>query len=420
MTNAISTLVGNEVEGEFKWWGSLAGADGNVYGIPCDARRVIKFNPHDNSFVEVGPDIGDDDDGVKWKGGVLAGNGCIYCAPCKPSHTDILKIDMIHGTVLILSCQWSGGWASGALALDEWIYFMPEFACRRILKVNPEDDTVMSIEIDVGRGLTLGTLLFSGTVAGNDGCVYGIPASLKQIMRFNPVNQTISFVGNEAQEPFYCRGNGTLGRDGHIYAARMDGSVLKIDVVSNTYSIFENNIHEYLTLWSLSLGWGAAILGNDGCIYWPPRCSRRTLKFDPETQVISLVGNDYGNEDHKWMGGVVASDGVIYCMPCSANRVLAIDPFKEFALSLQNNIEQYPEELGRLFVMNEHGKTTFESAIIKFGEHKVFQVIEDYVPWHVECVGTNLLPFVVAASCENSAVSVIYYLLLDVLPNWSL
>ena len=117
---------------------------------------------------------------------------------------------------------------------------------------------------------------------------------------------------------------------------------------------------------------------------------------------------------------MVASDGVIYCMPCSANRVLAIDPFKEFALSLQNNIEQYPEELGRLFVMNEHGKTTFESAIIKFGEHKVFQVIEDYVPWHVECVGTNLLPFVVAASCENSAVSVIYYLLLDVLPNWSL
>jgi hypothetical protein len=42
--------------------------------------------------------------------------------------------------------------------------------------------------------------------------------------------------------------------------------------------------------------WGTctAVLGNDGCMYWPSLNANRTLKFDPETQTISLVGDDFG------------------------------------------------------------------------------------------------------------------------------
>ncbi len=39
---------------------SVRGADECIYGIPCDARRVVKFNPVvDNSLIEIGPDLGE-------------------------------------------------------------------------------------------------------------------------------------------------------------------------------------------------------------------------------------------------------------------------------------------------------------------------------------------------------------------------
>ena len=43
----------------------MDGKDGFLYGIPCDARRVVKFNPLDKSFTEIGPDLGEGEDKFK-------------------------------------------------------------------------------------------------------------------------------------------------------------------------------------------------------------------------------------------------------------------------------------------------------------------------------------------------------------------
>ena len=45
MDNAISTLVGEELEGRVKWGGTMAAPNGFLYGIPSWASRVAKFNP---------------------------------------------------------------------------------------------------------------------------------------------------------------------------------------------------------------------------------------------------------------------------------------------------------------------------------------------------------------------------------------
>ena len=75
----------------------------------------------------------------------------------------------------------------------------------------------------------------------------------------------------------------------------------------------------------------------------------------------------------------------------------------------------FPDELGRLFFKDEEcDKTFFESSLRKFGGEKVFELIEECLPLDAEWVGANngnLLPFMVAASCENCTASVIYYLL---------
>ena len=42
------------------WYdGFMAAPNGFLYGIPCSARQVAKFNPVDKSITHIGPDFGD-------------------------------------------------------------------------------------------------------------------------------------------------------------------------------------------------------------------------------------------------------------------------------------------------------------------------------------------------------------------------
>ena len=87
------------------------------------------------------------------------------------------------------------------------------------------------------------------------------------------------------------------------------------------------------------------------------------MKFDVETQTISLVGNDFGSDAYKWYSGAVASDGAIYVLPFCTQQILRIDPFLEFVTKLKADMEEHSEVPGFLF----------ESAITKYRKAKVFQ-----------------------------------------------
>ena len=53
---------------------------------------------------------------------------------------------------------------------------------------------------------------------GIDGCVYAIPSLYIRIMKYDPFNDTTSFVGEIADKFPICQTNGALGIDGCIYA----------------------------------------------------------------------------------------------------------------------------------------------------------------------------------------------------------
>ena len=292
-SSPLTTVIGDEIQGGYKWSDFVDGNNGFLYGIPFNARRVVKFNPLDKSLTEIGPDLGEG--WGKWMCGVRANTGRIYCAPFLADH--ILKIDPIQGTVETLDDvelpePETGGdylWASGALAQDSNIYYMP-YKARRIMRLNPDNDSLSSVGDDLGEDEGK----YKGTVVGNDKCLYGIPYNATRIVKFDLTNpDTTSFVGDEAEEEFRC-GNGVLGGDGYIYAANDVGQVLKVDVTMNSnYTWIGDPIY--------SVGWGDPIIGADKCIYWPPSSANRALKFDPETHLLpSLVGGDLGKEN----GGV--------------------------------------------------------------------------------------------------------------------
>jgi hypothetical protein len=405
--SSLTTLI--DIGYEIQVSDFVDGKDGFFYGIPCDARRVVKFNPVDKSLTEIGPDLGDGE--MKWHCGVRANNGRIYCAPFDADH--ILKIDTIDGTVETLDnveLPETGHylWQSGALAADNYIYYLPAHA-RRIMRLNPDNDSLSSVGDDLG----FGGFKYRGTVVGNDDCVYGIPYNATRIVKYNPADpDTTSTVGDVAKEWFRC-GNGVLAGGGYyIYSSNNRGQVLQIDTTSNNYTWIGDHIYYF------NQGWGEPIVGVDKCMYWPPCGANRVLKFDPETQQLPwLVGDELGEGGYKWRGGALATDGVIYCIPFRSTQVLAIAPFKELSMTLQNNFRKHPQELGRLFVKDEQeecNETSYNSAVRKFGIEKVYQLIKECFPLDEEWSGShsNALPlFMVAASCENCAASVIYYFL---------
>ena len=91
-------------------------------------------------------------------------------------------------------------------------------------------------------------------------------------------------------------------------------------------------------------------------------------------------------------------------------------------MTMQSNIQKYPEELGRLFAKDGRNETFYGSAVRNFGIEKVFQLlVEECLPsdkeWADSFSGNSLPLFMVAASCENCAVSVIYHLLRRNVPD---
>ena len=415
MVNVISTLVGEEQEGGFhKYLGTVAAGNGCVYCIPCKAGRVVKFNPVDKSITHIGPDFGD---GFKWSRGAINDGGVIYCVPLCTYH-GILTIDTNIDTVTeldanLLTQRGDYMWTSCAAALDGCVYFMPRNA-RRIMKLDPNNnDAISSVGDDLGN--------YIGTIVDIDGCVYGIPYKSKRIVKYDPINDVTSFLGEVADQDFLCTTNGVLGRDGCIYAHAGGGRVLKFDTINNSYSFVGGNRVQWKDHF---YDWGDAILVIDGCIYWPPNRSSRILRYDPHIDLISLVGDKFGYSHqgwNKWVRGAMATDSIIYCFPSKAKRILAIDPIGELLATTKASMQEYPEKFGSLFQKIEanedsppHASLTnyFDLAFVKFGYSKVIEIMEKCIkPVDGFCIASNLCPFMIAASCKESRVCVINHLL---------
>ena len=173
---------------------------------------------------------------------------------------------------------------------------------------------------------------------------YGIPLDFEivEILKYDTINDITFFAGEESGEYWECN-NGAVERGGFIYVLITNCQVLKIDTTNNSHGFVVTIQPGY----GKAHAWGDAILGIDGCIYWPPmEDAGRTLKYDPHSDQISLVGDDFGRNKCKWIGGALALDGVIYCIPQDENQILAIDPLGEFLETTKADMEYRPEEFG--------------------------------------------------------------------------
>ena len=434
MSSSLATLVGEAlVPQPIPWAPSetryahetiYCNLNQHVYGVALWGQQIYKFNPIDNSCSTI--DIRPIRSNLWLHGGTVDNKGCIYC---KAFWTDgentllrmvrfgMVKIDTTNGdevTILDAVAPFEGeqtktGWTRGVLGLDGHIYYMPAMA-EKMLKLNTEHDTFEIVgDILEGGG-------YSGGICGMDGCIYGMPCTTNKIVKYNPVNNVTSYVGEQPQN-FLCRGKGALARNGYIYVMAYGDvwTILRINT----------NRHDENDTTFVALEWiechiyedrdwyGDAVMGLDGCIYWPPRNGYHILHHNPFNGHTSRVGHNLGILSKKYCGGALALDGVIYCMPWRAATILAIDPFREFQDTLPSHIKQHPQEkFGCLFDIDREDITYFDSVIIKYGRRGYEAMIKNLPrPDDLGFSTSNLYPYVAAALCPNSALSVVYYLL---------
>mmetsp|Transcript_4534 Transcript_4534/g.10717 ORF Transcript_4534/g.10717 Transcript_4534/m.10717 type:complete len:447 (+) Transcript_4534:104-1444(+) len=165
-------------------------------------------------------------------------------------------------------------------------------------------------EYDENRGAT-----FNSTVAGADGCVYGIPFYSRRFVRLDPKDDSLEEFGpdlvrdlglDEAQMRY-----GVLANDGFLYVI-LHGSQFMLKVDTN-----EGGNNGSITMLEMTYGVfgqprppGSGVEGADGCLYFPFSW-HKIMRFDPRTAEVTFpFRSPIGLE-----GGLHTNDDRIFAVP---------------------------------------------------------------------------------------------------------
>ena len=98
------------------------------------------------------------------------------------------------------------------------------------------------IDIDIGYGLRgQGVNKWSSFVDGGDGFLYGIPSTARRVVKFNPLDKSLTEIGPDLGLGHYKWMCGVLANTGSIYCAPFCAlHILKIDTIDGTVETLDN------------------------------------------------------------------------------------------------------------------------------------------------------------------------------------
>lgn len=272
LSNSNSRYIGDKFDLEEGDWkkedffdGVVLGKDGMVYGVPCNAHKVLKVDPSSGSTEFVGDDVQTE---LGWRGAVVAEDGTIYGIP--GNATQVLKFDPTTQKTTLIGPVFEGEdkWNAGIIGKDGFLYCIPSTGTH-ILKFDLQEETGVMVGDDFGSDEGK----FRGVAMDANGDIYGIP-----------------FVGNK---------------------------VFKYDVEEETVSWVEYAVEGFVNFC------GGKLLPDNTLILVP--CNHVNVnKLDLSTGKIESVGTEY-KEDFKYADVVHGSDGNLYGVPYMAKQILKVE-----------------------------------------------------------------------------------------------
>ena len=210
----------------FPWRGTVAAADGCIYGIPYNATSVLKFDPRTQELSTFGHL---DDGEEKYNGGILDRTGnMIFCVPSAASR--VLCINTITRQCVLIGADLVSGrtdkWSGGGIAGDGKIYCIPKCA-NRVLCIDPVRRDAKLFGPNLGNQ----NKAWIGGAVGIDGQVYGTPHKSSHVLRINPFSETVYTVGPAIPTELKSTLHGAMSSlDGSIWCMikKVPSRILKI------------------------------------------------------------------------------------------------------------------------------------------------------------------------------------------------
>jgi hypothetical protein len=144
--------------------------------------------------------------------------------------------------------------------------------------------------------------LYSSSVRGLDGCIYGI-GQRRYVVKFDPTDNSIKEVGPLLYTTF---SSGALAGNGCIYCLSVfypcvkcppyTMDILKIDTIHGTVTVLKMEFPQEAVDMDLFVVGESGTLANDGCLSFMPKDRRHILKFNPQDDSMICVGGDLGEE----------------------------------------------------------------------------------------------------------------------------
>lgn len=365
------------------WSIGVLAPDGFIYCVPDTATEVLRYDPKTRETLFFGK--GEISVGThKWSDGIIAPNGCIYCVPW--THPQVMVIDPDASSVSFIDTATEDGtkvasfaehkWRDGILASDGCIYCIP-WAAEAILRIDPEartaicfgklpegdskwagavlaDDgriycapydarSILCIDVERQMAVCLGDFgparrKYRGALKAENGKIYMVPYNALEVLLLDPseVKQAVEASLVDAQT------SGNLDATAQALGAAKRAA-LKASLEDDDEGILEDTTaaskpeglkaggvvgcHLFGWVGGIRCKWRSGVMVH-GRIYCVPDCSSQVLYIDPAKQDVVLFGH-VGLGKWKWRGGVLASDGKIYCAPYEPHeKALCIDPVK--------------------------------------------------------------------------------------------
>jgi hypothetical protein len=327
--------------GQFKWLRGARAANGDIFGIPCNANTVLRISGASGEVSTIGDPalLGGH---WKWHGGVLAANGNLYGCPCNAER--ILKIVPKTGEVsLVRGPPFRGKqkWYGSLLGGDGCMYCIPNCA-DAVLKFDPATESSTLLRASP-QPLELGGWKWHGAAVGGDGNIYAVPAHAERVLKIVVGSGEVRQIGAKLPAGKYKWGGATRGANGDVWCFPSDtGRCLRIAMIGNPIQLGDSDEGrsgggkalvtseaDQVSLVGASFPgknkWQNGFLGRDGAIYGLPCNAERVLRIDSVRGAVTTLGGPWPGEE-KWEGGVMAREGAIYAVPQQSKHVLKIVP----------------------------------------------------------------------------------------------
>ena len=283
--------------------------NGRIYHIPDSATSVAEYDPVADTvsyFGSLSATSG------KWRSGILAPNGKIYCAPFVSINW--LEIDVVARTATVLSNTLSAFYGPTILANNGIAFGIPnDSSSGNVTFLN-------TLTKAIGTFGSTGTVGYESAVLGPDGRIYCIPwaSGTTNIGIIDPINMTFTLGPSVTPGSSNSHWRGAvMAPNGKIYFIPSSATnVIEYEPLSGTVKTIG-------TVSASTLKWRGGFLGPDGCIYGIPHSQSTMLKINPYMGTVEEFGSLSGSS--KWSGAVMTQNGVAYTGTARSDTILKID-----------------------------------------------------------------------------------------------